>query len=395
MAKSYLTREDIDKNVLVSDVLIGMKSLFFGQENNIRQFVVYPRDKEPVYCFVNMDRNEWFTSNPVMKGKATDLLEKVFNIKIDDEVINTTFKLMSGLLQNPRPSTFMFDPADIIKVEMDINLIDDNNIMSPLYMMGISQSLAYKFMMQGTFTGIRDNQEHHALLFPNSSGGYYSMNERGWRTVGEDGISLLGPTKECQRLCVFDSPLDFLALQQMRHIKGADVFFSTDRYLIINGKKNLDDALGHVSTHPEYYHVCCFFPITDQGVKLFAKFRDICQGTAVDSSRLYTGHTSLADSLDYEQIARRREGFMVMKSKISAAIEREQRAKAAAEKQAQAQAAKQQQTQTPAAKKQQPKVQNVPQTATVRDTPKPKSETTTTTQKVATDDDRPKRGFGR
>ena len=85
---------------------------------------------------------------------------------------------------------------------------------------------------------------------------------------------------------------------------------------------------------------------------------------------------------------------MVMKSKISAAIEREQRAKAAAEKQAQAQAAKQQ-TQTPAAKKQQPKVQNVPQTATVRDTPKPKSETTKTTQKVATDDDRPKRGFGR
>ena len=86
---------------------------------------------------------------------------------------------------------------------------------------------------------------------------------------------------------------------------------------------------------------------------------------------------------------------MVMKSKVDAAIEREQRARAAAEKQAQTQAAKQQQTQTPAAKKQQTKVQNVPQTVTVRDTPKPKSETTTTTQKVATDDVKPKRGFGR
>ena len=84
-----------------------------------------------------------------------------------------------------------------------------------------------------------------------------------------------------------------------------------------------------------------------------------------------------------------------MTAKMNAAIDREKRAKEAKEHEAEIEAAKKQQTETRAAERQQPKVRDVPQTPTVRDTPKPKSETTQTTQKVATDDDNPKRGFRR
>ena len=92
---------------------------------------------------------------------------------------------------------------------------------------------------------------------------------------------------------------------------------------------------------------------------------------------------------------------MTMTNIIADAKDREFEAKLAAEQQAQAQAAKQQmeqaqaakqpKSQAPVAEKQQPKVQNVPQTTTVRDTQKPKSESTQTTQKVTTDDVKPKR----
>lgn len=59
MRKSYLSKEDINNNVLVSDFLISMGSTFFGQDNNIRQFLMFPdgRDNPYLIAFVNMDRN--------------------------------------------------------------------------------------------------------------------------------------------------------------------------------------------------------------------------------------------------------------------------------------------------------------------------------------------------
>lgn len=396
MEKSYLTKEDINKNVLVSDFLIGRQSVFFGQEGNTRQFLVYPPGKDDyIVVFANMDRNDWYCTNPVMGGNVTDLAEKVFSMPPNGDTLNLIFKASSIIDRLTKPSTFLIDPTDKIQVPVDVTPIGHDNSLILLYCMGISQSVAYKFMKDGAYTGIRDGKEHHTPLFPNSNGGYYSLGTNGWRTMGKEGITLLGPTRDLQRLCVFENPLDFLALQQKRHRLGTEVFFDSDRYLIINGKGNLDDALGHVANHPEYYHVCCFFPVTDSGIELSAKFDDICRGTYRDSSRLYVGHTSLADSLDYETRAVRNEGVSIMTAKMNAAIEREKKAKEAKGREAEIEAAKKQQTETRAAERQQPKVRDVPQTPTVRDTPKLKSETTQTTQKVATDDDNPKRGFRR
>ena len=394
MRKAYLTKDDINDNVQVSDFLIGTGSMFFGQEGNIRQFIVSPfvEDKQ-VVVFVNMDRNEWHTTHPEMSGKVTDLSEKVFSRDSNAETLNLIYKMASVIDRQPRPSAFLFDTIDKIQVSMDVAPVGSGIHLMPLYCMGISQSVAYKFMKEGTYKGIRDGKEHHALLFPNSNGGFYSLTGNGWRTLGEDGITLLGPTRDLQRLCVFENPLDFLALQQKRHRLGTEVFFGSDRYLIINGKKNLDDALGHVANHPEYYKVCCFFPITDSGIELSAKFDDICRGTFWDSSRLYVGHTSLADSLDYETWAVRDDGVMAMKYKVDAAIEREKKAKEAEEREAKKAASQKQQTEPLAAERQQLKVRDVPQTATVRDTPKSKSEVAPKTQKTTTDDERTKRGF--
>ena len=397
---SYLSKDDINKNVLVSDFLIGCQSMFFGQEGNIRKFIAFPSDEEKrLFIFVNMDRNEWYCTHPEMKGRVTDLAERVFSMPPNGDTLNNIYKKSCLIDSLARPSKYLFDPTEKIQVSMDVEPIGDYDnsdtiySLARLYFMGISQSVAFDFMKEGIYRGIRDGKEHHTLLFPNSNGGYYDLTDNGWRTLGKDSITLLGPARDLQRLCVFENPLDFLALQQKRHSLGTEVFFDSDRYLIINGRKNLDEALGHVATHPEYFNVCCFFSITDSGIELSAKFDDICRGTFRDSSRLYVGHTSLADSLDYEVMADRSEGVMAMKSKVNAAIEKEQKAKEARECEAKAEAARKQQTEARAAERQQPKVHDVPQTATVRDTPKPKSEVAPKTRQATTDDERPKRGF--
>lgn len=394
MSKSYLSKDDINNNVLVSDFLIGRGGVFFGQEGNTRQFLAYPPGKDGyIVVFANMDRNDWYCTNPKMGGKVTDLAEMVFSMPPNDDTLNTIYKISCLIDSLSRPSTYLFDPTDKIQVSVDVSPLDHSEALIPLYCMGISQSVAYKYMKKGTYTGIRDGKEHHTLLFPNSNGGYYSMTANGWRTLDKEGITLLGSTRDLQRLCVFDNPLDFLALQQKRHRLGTEVFFDSDRYLIINGKKNLDDALGHVANHPEYYNVCCFFPITDSGIELSAKFDDICRGTYRDSARLYVGHTSLADSLDYETWAVRNDGVSFMKARVNAVIEREKKEEESEEHEKKTEAARKQQTETRAVERQQPKVREVPQTETVRNTPNPKSEVATKNNKTTTDDEIPKRGF--
>ena len=218
MDNYYLTKEDINKNVLVSDFLISTGSTFFGQDNNIRQFLMFPdgRDNPYLIAFVNMDRNEWVCTNPEMGGKVTDLAEKVFSLPIDAKFMANALRVVQIMDDMPRPSAFKLDPSDKVQVPVDVGVIDEDKILIPLFCMGISKKVAYDYLRQGTYKGIKDGKEHHMLLFPNSNGGYYSLAGNGWRVVGEEGISLIGPKMDTQRLCVFDNPLDFLTLQQKR-----------------------------------------------------------------------------------------------------------------------------------------------------------------------------------
>ena len=154
MTKSYFTKEDIDKNMLVSDFLIGKQGVFFGQEGNTRQFLVYPPGKDDyIVVFANMDRNDWYCTNPEMGGKVTDLAEKVFSMPLNGDMLNTIYKISSHIDSLTKPSTYLIDPTDKIQVTVDVTPLDHNYSLIPLYCMGISQSVAYKFLKDGTYTG--------------------------------------------------------------------------------------------------------------------------------------------------------------------------------------------------------------------------------------------------
>ena len=158
MDNYYLTKEDINKNVLVSDFLISTGSTFFGQDNNIRQFLMFPdgRDNPYLIAFVNMDRNEWVCTNPEMGGKVTDLAEKVFSLPIDAKFMANALRVVQIMDDMPRPSAFKLDPSDKVQVPVDVGVIDEDKILIPLFCMGISKKVAYDYLRQGTYKGIKE-----------------------------------------------------------------------------------------------------------------------------------------------------------------------------------------------------------------------------------------------
>ena len=262
MHSIILSKKLVDDHVSVSDYLIGMGAMFFEQTGNMRKFISFqPGGSEPDrIVFVNMDRNEWTCTNPL-------------------------------------PSTIQFTHSKV-QVPVEVSPIFDFDLLRPIYNMGISEKIAYENLKQGTYIGIKDGKKHHVLLFPNGQGGYYSLEGDKWHTIGDEGITIIGPKRDTQMLCVFTNPLDFLALKQMRQTLGMEPFFANDRFLVINGQRNMDEALRHIHANSEYYNVCCFVSNNEGGKADYEKFVDICQGSAINSSRLYKGHMTFADSLD-------------------------------------------------------------------------------------------------
>lgn len=297
MHNKNLSKKFVDDNVSVSDYLIGMGAMFFEQTGNIRKFVTFKQDEPDHVVFVNMDRNEWTCTNPEIGGKVTDLAENFFSLPSNDETLQSIITTVRNVAMAPLPSTILFEHSKV-QVPVEVSPIFDLDLLHPVYCMGISEKIAYENLKQGTYTGVRDGKEHHVLLFPNGKGGYYSLEGDKWHTVGEEGITLIGPRRDTQMLCVFTNPLDFLALKQQRQNLGMEPFFANDRFLIINGQRNMDEALRHIHANSGYYNVCCFVQNSDRGKADYEKFVDICQGSAINSSRLYRGHLTLADSLD-------------------------------------------------------------------------------------------------
>ena len=208
MDNKKLNKKAIDDNVLVSDYLIGMGAVFFEQEGNIRKFVTLQADNNDPdrVVFVNMDRNEWTCAIPEMGGKATDLAERFFSLPSNGDTLQSIIDTVRNVSMAPQPSTIQYEHSKV-KVPVDVSPIFDLDLLRPIYSMGISEKIASECLKQGTYIGIKDGKEHHVLLFPNGQGGYYSLEGDKWHTIGDEGITIIGPKRDTQMLCVFSFPL--------------------------------------------------------------------------------------------------------------------------------------------------------------------------------------------
>lgn len=289
---------EVNESVKIAEFLLGMQIPFQQQigRNRYCNIANVANGKDTTIA-VNLDRNHWYSEELEMGGKVTELVEDVMNQgKIDFAMLKFIEEQASKARKLEVRSTFDFQETKVT-VKVKVKPLQDPMLLSHLCAFGISADISTKYLMQGTFRGIKDGKEHHTVVFGNDKGGYYLFNGGDFRTYGTDGITIIGEPCKGQRLCVYDNVMDFLAMMQKRSTLGTDVLLSNDRHLVINGSRNLEDALNHIKEKSDYENICCIFPTNDYGKKLFAKISNISAGAAIDSSRLYAGYLTLADTL--------------------------------------------------------------------------------------------------
>lgn len=289
---------EANNSVKIAEFLLGQGIPFRQQVGRNGYFdIIDDSNGRHTMVAVNLDRNRWYSEGLKTGGNVTDLVEVVMHRgKVDLPML----EFMEGQASKARElevrSTFDFRKTKVA-VKVKFGPLEDPVLLSHLCAFGISTDISTRYLVRGTYLGMRDGKEHHAAAFANDGGGYYLFNGSDFRTFGTDGISTIGERRKGQRLCVYENAMDFLAMMQKRYTLGTDALLGNDRHLVINGGKNLGDALDHIKGKSDYEDICCIFPRNEQGKEMFAKISDISNGTAIDSSRLYTGFLTIGETL--------------------------------------------------------------------------------------------------
>lgn len=102
-----------------------------------------------------------------------------------------------------------------------------------------------------------------------------------------EGYCLFGgeEVERGEKLYVYENIMDYLALMERRHASGVEAIMPPAHHLIINGEKNLTEALTYIHDYCDYLNVVCMFPNDEEGRTLFEKVNHAARNTAEDASR--------------------------------------------------------------------------------------------------------------
>lgn len=105
-----------------------------------------------------------------------------------------------------------------------------------------------------------------------------------------EGYCLLGGEKLLfgDKLYVYENIMDYLALMEQRHANGVDTLMASEQHFIINGERNLSEALAYIQDRCDYLQVVSMLPNDEKGRDLFERVNNAAFDTAEDASqRLY------------------------------------------------------------------------------------------------------------
>ena len=129
-----------------------------------------------------------------------------------------------------------------------------------------------------------------AIALRNVNGGLQVFDGETSFPLQQDGYCLFGgeEVEKGEKLFVYENIMDYLALMEMRHKNGTDAIMPPTHHIILNGDKNLAEALSYIHARCDFLDVVCMFPNDDVGHQLFKKVRHATRDTADDASqRLY------------------------------------------------------------------------------------------------------------
>lgn len=149
-----------------------------------------------------------------------------------------------------------------------------------------------------------DRQKIHELFrtyiaLPNVNRGWVFFRGQEFSPYKAEGYSLVGEEKVGlgEKCYVYENMLDFLSLMERRSINGTEMLFPPEHHLILNGAKNLKDALQYLHDNCDFLDVCCMFPNDEHGKRLLPKVLKVVGSDMKDGSNLYGNYVSLTQQL--------------------------------------------------------------------------------------------------
>lgn len=129
-----------------------------------------------------------------------------------------------------------------------------------------------------------------AIALRNVNGGLQLYTGEFTYPEKSEGYCLFGgkEVEQGEKLYVYENIMDYLGLMEQRHANGTEAIMPPAHHLIINGDKNMAEALTYIHDYCDYLNVVCMFPNDKEGRALFEKVNYATRNTAEDASqRLY------------------------------------------------------------------------------------------------------------
>lgn len=245
---------------------------------------------------VNVRRNQWKCSESGENGHLSSLLNflgflpKNFDGNFHPfmyRILNEYSKQMD-LSEHTKVS-----PIRIGKYNTTLVMRNDNALRGSLARYGLSAVTISNWCEEMLVKNKETDMDELRLAFQCDNNEYYVFKDGCFRPVSEGGIRTQGTRQKDQNCYVYENPMDFLAMMELRRQNRSYNLFKRDYHVIVNGDKNIEQARQFFKENPDFYEVRSVLPNDEEGRIMFNKLNEACKGTMVNCSNSFEGHASI------------------------------------------------------------------------------------------------------
>lgn len=290
----------------ITDVMAAFGLDFDEQLGPNRRYILADTRTGRVYDFeVNILRNEWISRKDGVYGGLPELAYWLSGLGLPlrgsyrYSDIPQVVDMYHGLWK--MPSRYTFTNIRVGKsAVVSVNDISSHDVLMNLAWHGISVKTAVDAGCKEAIVFDRARGKTSRMLtIPCRGDSFYLFNGACYRPVENGGISIIGKHRRDQFCYVYDNWHDCLAMMEQCHRNHIGFLCEGSRHLIINGERNIVEAMKFLKTNPDFREVRCLLPKGEDSDRLFLKIAEATGGTATDCSYLYDGLPSMAATIKH------------------------------------------------------------------------------------------------
>lgn len=249
---------------------------------------------------VNMKRNEWICRTTGQGGQLSDLADLSGIISDEDKgnyigIFSKMFYMYS--FRHSSPKHFAIIPIRYGKSTTKLMPDIDIDIYRMMSRKGISMDTVGRWCSVILLHDRKTGDDILYPAFPCDNGDYYMFDGKSFRPQNNPSISTFGEIQKNQNCYVYENPMDFLAMMEIRHRNGVDALFKKDYHLVVNGDRNIEQAVQFLKDNPDFGEVRTILPECEEGEEMFDALNSACRGSIVNCNDIFKGYASLSDKV--------------------------------------------------------------------------------------------------